>query len=56
MTTEEIKKVLELHKKWVNGDPDGVRADLSGANLKGANLKGANLEGACLEGCLLGRC
>ena len=41
MTTEEIKEVLELHKKWVNGDPDGV---------------GANLEGACLEGCLLGRC
>ena len=50
MTTEEIQKVLELHKKWVNGDPDGVRADLSGANLEGAYLKGANLEGACLEG------
>ncbi len=40
-----IKNVLELHKKWLNNEKDGVRADLSGANLSGADLSWANLNG-----------
>jgi hypothetical protein len=55
MTKTKLKQILSLHKKWLNGDSDGVRANLEGANLEGANLvcanlKGANLEGANLEG------
>ena len=60
MTKEELKKVLELHKKWLNDEKGGARADLRetdlwGANLRetdlrGANLRGANLWGANLRG------
>ena len=32
MTIEEIKKVLKLHKKWLNNE-NGERANLCGANL-----------------------
>ena len=48
MTKEELDKVLELHKKWLDGDKAGKRAVLLGANLLGANLRGANLRGADL--------
>ena len=50
MTQEELNKVLELHKKWLDGDKAGKRAVLLGANLLGANLRGANLRGATLRG------
>ncbi len=49
MTKEELKKKLELHVKWLRNEPDGVRADLSGANLSGADLSRANLSGANLS-------
>jgi hypothetical protein len=39
----DLNSVLELHKKWLNNEPNGVRADLSGANLQRATLCGANL-------------
>ena len=48
MTSEEIKVILDLHKKWLCNDPAGKRADLQGANLQGANLRYANLQGADL--------
>ena len=52
MTSEEIKQVLELHKKWLNNEQGGERADLRGADLRnvGANLRGANLYRADLRG------
>ena len=60
MERNKLKKILELHKKWLNCAADGKRADLRGAdlqdaylpcaNLKGANLQGANLRGANLQG------
>ena len=50
MNNEEIKKVLDLHKKFLKGKPDGVRADLSDANLSDANLSDANLRYANLRG------
>ena len=50
MTKEELDKVLELHKKWLDGDKAGKRAVLFGANLRGANLRGADLNGADLRG------
>ena len=48
-TKEELEKILNLHEKWLNGDEDGVRADLSRANLSRANLSGANLREADLS-------
>ena len=37
MKQEELKTILENHKKWLNDD-GGSRADLSGADLGGADL------------------
>ena len=53
MTQEEIKEVLEKHKRWLRGSEGWSkedRADLRGANLRGANLYGADLYGANLRG------
>lgn len=38
MKQEELQKILEAHKIWINSEDDGVRADLRGANLRGADL------------------
>ena len=46
MTSAEIKQVLELHKKWLNNEQGGERAELHRANLSGADLRGATLRGA----------
>lgn len=32
----DIKEVLEKHRLWLADDPNGLRADLRGANLRGA--------------------
>lgn len=45
----DLNKILDLHKKWLDNNPDGVRADLSRADLGGADLSGANLSGANLR-------
>ena len=50
MTQLELDKILELHKKFLNDEDGGVRADLRDANLRGANLGGAYLRGAYLVG------
>ncbi len=50
MKAEEIKEIVELHDLWRKGNPEGVRADLRGANLREANLRGANLREANLRG------
>ena len=63
MTQEELNKILENHKHWLNADcnccnnmkadlsyADLCYADLRGANLRGANLRGADLSYADLSG------
>ena len=50
MTKEQLNKVLEKHKKWLNDEPGGERANLRGADLRGANLRGASLREADLWG------
>lgn len=47
---ENLKKILDLHLKWVNGGLDGICANLRGADLSGANLRDTNLSGANLSG------
>lgn len=49
LNARELKKILKLHKKWLNGDADGERADLSNVDLRCANLSGANLYRAYLS-------
>ena len=49
MTNRELKEILELHKKWLNNEADGKRANLRGANLIRADLRGADLSEADLS-------
>lgn len=49
MNKAELSKILELHKKWLNNECDGVRADLRRANLSDANLSDADLRCADLS-------
>ena len=46
----DLKQILELHKKWLNNEDGGERADLLDANLRSANLRSADLRGAYLSG------
>ena len=53
LTQEQLSEILDLHWKWVRGEPGGVQANLYRASLAGANmwyaiLTGANLRGANL--------
>jgi hypothetical protein len=50
MNEAKLKEVLELHAKYLLGDPEGVRANLKGAKLWSADLEGADLRGADLSG------
>ena len=50
MNSVELKTILDLHEKWLNGEPDGKKADLRWADLRLANLSGADLHGADLSG------
>ncbi|MEE1261814.1 pentapeptide repeat-containing protein [Ruminococcus sp.] len=49
MTKEELSLILDKHKKLLNDDPDGERANLSGANLRRADLSCADLSRADLS-------
>ena len=46
----ELNKILSNHKLWLMGEPNGIRADLSGADLSYANLYGDDLWYADLSG------
>ena len=50
MNSEEIRKVLENHKKWLFNESGGIRANLYEVNIDGADLRGADLRGADLRG------
>ena len=55
MRREEIKEVLEKHRKWLTDEEGGECADLSRANLSRADLSEANLSGANLSWANLSR-
>lgn len=45
----DLKEVLCLHERWLNGYEDGRRADLSRRDLSHADLRGADLRSASLH-------
>ena len=47
---KELKKVLELHKKWLNGEQGGIRADLSNTDLRNVDLSNTDLRNVDLRG------
>ena len=50
MESESLSGIIEKHRKWLDGEDGGERADLQDANLRGADLQDANLRGANLRG------
>ncbi len=49
MDQEELYLIIEKHGKWLRGEPEGERANLSEANLSRADLSEANLSRANLS-------
>lgn len=49
MTKTELNEILEKHRKWLNNEESGERANLRRADLSGANLSEANLRRADLR-------
>lgn len=47
---ENISEILELHRKWLNNEEGGERADLRGAYLSDADLHDSDLRGVFLQG------
>ena len=64
ITQEELDKIIEQHKHWLNEDCEGwegMKANLSGSNLSYCNLRGSDLSycdlsDANLHGCNLSYC
>ena len=48
-TQEELNKILHLHSLWLEGNPEGVKANLESADLQYANLRYADLRYANLQ-------
>ena len=48
-TKQELIEILDLHKKWLNDEEDGILADLRSADLRSANLRSADLSSANLR-------
>lgn len=53
MEQAKLKEILEKHKKWLNNEKGGEKADLIGADLIGADLSGADLSCADLSCAIL---
>ena len=49
ITQEELNEILDLHKKWLNGEDGGKCANLSDVDLSDVDLSGAILVGAKLS-------
>ena len=49
ITKEELNEILAKHRRWLNGENGGERADLSYCDLSGANLYAADLRHADLS-------
>ena len=54
ITKKELDRKIELHKKWLENNPDGEQLvltnyDLNCSNLRGCDLRGSNLSGSDLR-------
>lgn len=59
ISEDDLRGILEKHKKWLNGEDDGEKADLRnvdflnsdlrGVDLRWSNLQGSNLQGADID-------
>lgn len=52
--TKSIPEIVELHRRWLAGEPDGEQARFVGRNLGGYDFSGMDLRGADFRGAFLG--
>ena len=50
LTQPELDKIIMLHDRWLKGELNGARADLSGMDLSGMDLHAADLRYANFRG------
>ena len=55
MTRNELTAILDKHRKWLNDEDGGERANLRDADLCDADLRSADMRGADLRGAHLCR-
>lgn len=51
ISTDELKKVLRDHEKFLNAENDGIQADLSDYDLSGLDLSSVDLSDAIMRRC-----
>ena len=56
MSQEELDAIIEKHEKWLSGDPDGERAELSGFMFDRLDLSSRNLTRIVLRNCHFRMC
>ena len=49
MNKSDINEILLKHKKWLNDETGGERANLRGADIQNADLRNADLRGADIQ-------
>ncbi len=49
ITKKELSEILEKHKKWLNADEGGEKADLRDTDLRGEDLRKVDLREASLD-------
>ena len=49
MDNNKLNEILDKHKKWLNHEEGGVRADLRCSNLSGSDLSHSDLRGSDLS-------
>ena len=49
MDKKELERILSAHKAWLNGETEGIRADLRNSNLRYADLRNSDLRDADLR-------
>ena len=49
MTREELQEILDKHKRWLNNEYGGEKANLRGVNLRYADLSSTDLRGVNLR-------
>ena len=49
MNQTELNKILDLHRKWLHGDPCGVKADLRNSDLRYSDLRYSYLRNSDLR-------
>lgn len=56
MTQDEMNEILKLHKMWLNGEKNGVRAVIEARDLFDLTMIGANLQKAVISRSFIKNC